>query len=163
MVNMIQAQPVQEKTWILSDMIQRWGVLSELDDSYVFLGKTHSGTYATLKDLEQVLGKQIHFQKPSPTTTQTVTVTHVHNLPIKHDSAHNMEMEPCVTYTKTVTSGVRFAAGYWIIKFSTGWMGSLSPKLATLQEYEHVGPFSSKLEMNTMVTQKNQEFHKKST
>jgi hypothetical protein len=163
MVHKIQAQQIQDQTWILSDISQRWGVLSKPHDAYVFLGKTHSGTYATLKDLEQALGKSIHFQSPSPTSTSKPTVSLVHNLPIKHDHAHNVETAPYVSYTKTHTSTVRFAAGHWIIQFSTGWLGSLSPKLTTLQEHAHEGPFQSKLEMNTRLTHKNSEFHKKHT
>ncbi len=157
MVKHIQATPIQEKTWILSDQVQRLGILSEHTQGYSFLGKRASGTYAQITELEQVLGMHIQFKQlmASSESAPGMNITQVHNLPIKHDAAHNVQHEPHVTYTKTPTSAVRFSAGYWMIKFATGWMGSLSPKTQTLQEHEHVGPFSTKLEMNTMLSQKN--------
>jgi hypothetical protein len=54
---------------------------------------------------------------------------------------------------------VRFAAGYWGLKF-LAWQGSFCPKLQTLDEYEHVGPFQTKLEMNTILAKKNNELNK---
>ena len=157
----LQATSVQDQTWIVSDLGQRLGLLSKQGDStYVFLGKGAQTQVNTIQELEAQLKGQIHWEKPKA-EPDTVKQTHVHNLPIKHDSAVDVQLMPMVTYKKTDTSETRFAAGYWILKFSTGWSGSLSPKLATLQEYEHLGVFSSKLEMNTMLAQKNAEFKRK--
>jgi len=158
----LQATSVQDQTWIVSDLGQRLGLLSKQGDStFVFLGKGTMTHVNTIPELETLLKGQIHWEK-TKTEPDTVKQTHVHNLPIKHDQAVDVQMVPMITYKKTETSETRFAAGYWILKFSTGWSGSLSPKLATLQEYEHQGVFSSKLEMNTMLAQKNAEFKRKS-
>jgi hypothetical protein len=64
-----------------------------------------------------------------------------------------------ISYSKQATSSVRFAAGYWGLKF-LAWQGSFCPKLQTLDEYEHVGPFQTKLEMNTILAKKNNELNK---
>lgn len=75
--------------------------------------------------------------------------------PSKHDVVFNIELTPVPTYTKTETSSVRYAAGYWAFLFANGWQGSWCPKQQTLTEYQHIGPFSSKLEMQTAINQKN--------
>jgi len=151
---------VQDQTWILSAQGERWGLLSvHADGSYAFLGKGKHLQVPHISDLESELGVQIVWvEKVSQPDTQKQS--HVHNLPIKHDQAQDVQTLPYVSYKKTLSSDTRFAAGYWILKFSTGWSGSLSPKCATLTEYEHQGPFQSKLEMNTILAQRNSEFKK---
>lgn len=76
-------------------------------------------------------------------------------LPVKHVNPQNVEASPRVTYTKTLTSKSRHAAGYWAISFVNGWSGSFCPKNATLDEYQHLGPFTTKLEMNTILNKQN--------
>jgi hypothetical protein len=75
--------------------------------------------------------------------------------PTKHQAVFNVQLEPVATYTKTAISTVRYAAGYWAFLFANGWQGSWCPKQQTLADYPHAGPFSSKLEMQTAINQKN--------
>ena len=158
MVKKLQATNVQDQTWIISCQGERLGLLSaDSQGEYQFLGKGMRKHVHTIQDLESELGGQIVWVSKAE-TPDTVKATHVHNLPIKHEVAVDVQMEPYVSYKKTVSSDTRFAAGYWILKFSTGWSGSLSPKCHTLSEYEHQGPFQSKLEMNTILAQRNLEF-----
>jgi hypothetical protein len=158
MVKKLQATSVQDQTWIVSELGQRLGVLSQQPDaSYLFLGKGAHIQAAHIQDLELKLGGRIVWEI-TKVSAEPEKQTHVNNLPIKHDVAVDIHTTPYVSYKKTLTSDTRFAAGYWILKFSTGWSGSLSPKCDTLTEYVHQGPFSSKLEMNTILAQRNQEF-----
>lgn len=158
MVKKLQATNVQDQTWIISHQGERLGLLSaHADGAYQFLGKGVHIQVNTLDDLESELGAPIVWVTKAE-TSDAVKTTQVHNLPIKHESAVDVHMTPYVSYKKTQSSDTRFAAGYWILKFSTGWSGSLSPKCDTLSEYEHQGPFQSKLEMNTILAQRNSEF-----
>jgi hypothetical protein len=50
-------------------------------------------------------------------------------------------------YTKTNKSNSYHCAGYYIIRFGSGWVKSFCPKLITLQRYTFEGPFKSKTEM----------------
>lgn len=149
---------MQDQTWILSSQGERWGLLSEhAHGAYQFLGKGMQLRVDTIAELEHALEAQIIWvAKPASQEPQKQQL--VHNLPIKHDAAQDVQLQPYVSYKKTLNGDTRFAAGYWILKFSTGWSGSLSPKCMTLTEYEHQGPFSSKLEMNTILAQRNSEF-----
>ena len=160
MVKKLQATSVQDQTWILSAQGERWGLLSEhADGSYQFLGKGKHLQVPHISDLETELGAQIVWVTKAA-QSEAAKETRVHNLPIKHDVAQDVQMTPFVSYKKTMSSETRFAAGYWILKFSTGWSGSLSPKCATLAEYVHQGPLQTKLEMNNILPQRNSEFKK---
>lgn len=69
----------------------------------------------------------------------------VYGYPIPDLSVFHMtQQNQLPTFTKTATSKVFFAAGYYAIKFATGgWMTSFSPKLSTLQKNQFLGPFKS--------------------
>lgn len=158
MVKKLQATNVQDQTWIISSQGERLGLLSvNANGTYQFLGKGVHINVSSIQELEAELGAHIVWITKTETSDAAKT-TQVHNLPIKHESAVDVQQTPYVSYKKTPSSDTRFAAGYWILKFSTGWSGSLSPKCDTLAEYEHQGPFQSKLEMNTILAQRNSEF-----
>ena len=50
-------------------------------------------------------------------------------------------------FTKTDKSRTLHAAGYYIIRFDTGWAQAFCPKVSTLDENQHQGPFKDKVEM----------------
>lgn len=50
-------------------------------------------------------------------------------------------------FTKTEKSRTLHAAGYYIIRFDTGWAQAFCPKVSTLDENHHQGPFKDKVEM----------------
>jgi len=51
------------------------------------------------------------------------------------------------TYTKTETSKVRYAAGYYGVRFAADWRWFYGGKLDKLNTYEFIGPFKTKSEM----------------
>lgn len=117
----------------------------------------NSQEYPNLEDLQKQQAWTITFvSKPQEAEK---TVCEIDHLPIKHSDPQNIQREHVISYTKQSTSSVRFAAGYWGLKFNA-WQGSFCPKLQTLDEYEHVGPFQTKLEMNTILAKKNNELNK---
>ena len=120
--------------------------------SWRLITKTVTATFDSMQLLEADQHWRVEFEQP--TATAVKAEMKIGSLPIKHENPENIELEPTVSYTKIRSSTVRFAAGYWAIKFNA-WAGSLCPKLQTLSEYEHVGPFSSKLELNTILAKLN--------
>lgn len=155
MIRKIQAQPIQDQTWILIEQGVRLGMLSKPDDQFRLIVKGAQGVFDSVQDLEQNLQAKIHFEKKAQVAEKQDQF--VDHLPIKHDEAHNVLRDQIISYTKMPQSDVRFAAGYWAIQFNTGWSGSWCPKLVTLLENTHVGPFTTKLEMNTILAQKNKD------
>lgn len=153
----INAQCITDQSWILDDPQGRLGLLSLSQDTYKLLAAGNSQEFSSLDLLEQQLNWSITFvSRPQPAESLNSQIDH---LPIKHTDFHNVQKLPVISYTKQANSNVRFAAGFWGLKFNA-WQGSFCPKLATLSEYEHVGPFSTKLEMNTILAKKNNELAK---
>lgn len=149
----VKAQPITDQTWILTSQTQRLGVLSvNSDQHWQFLGQGQIEKFTQLHELEAAQFWKITFEKKA--TAEEVVVEKIGHLPIKHAAPENIETDPVVSYTKAKTSAVRFAAGFWGLKFNV-WQGSFCPKLQTLQEHEHVGPFSTKLELNTILAKMN--------
>jgi len=67
--------------------------------------------------------------------------------PFKIQECDNL---PC--FTKSATSTVYFAAGYYGINFTNGgWMESHCPKLSTLHKYEFIGPFKTQTDMQIAI------------
>ena len=51
------------------------------------------------------------------------------------------------TYTKTENSKTLYAAGYYGLHFNGVWRNTYCVKLETLDNYEFVGPFKTKTEL----------------
>jgi len=56
-------------------------------------------------------------------------------------------------FTKIAKSKSQHAAGYYIVKFEHGWVPSFCPKLTTLTNNEYHGPFKTKIECRTRLSQ----------
>jgi len=64
---------------------------------------------------------------------------------------------PC--FTKTLSSKIYFAAGYYGINFDNGgWMEAFCPKLSTLRKYEFIGPFKSATDAQIAVKRKQRNY-----
>lgn len=155
----LQARPINDQSWILTEWGNRRGMLSTDGVSFVLLMQGGVAQFHTLEQVENHLGGEIVFDKQEEKINNVSSLMVAH-LPVKHDAVFNIEMTSVISYTKQARSEVRFAAGYWGFLFSNGWTGSFCPKLATLAEYDHVGPFASKLEMNTILSQRNAALNK---
>lgn len=150
----IQAKGITLTSWILSESGSRVAVLSHTAQGYKLLDDSGTSQYQDLGELEA--SKNWTIQWTSVEITEAAVST-VGNMPIKHVNPQNIELAPLASYTKTANSSIRFAAGYWALLFANGYTPAFCPKLATLAEYKHIGPFSTKLEMQTMVSQHNEK------
>jgi len=85
---------------------------------------------------------------------------HVFGYPvIKIETFKIQEKDNLPCFTKTPSSKVFFAAGYYGINFENGgWMESFCPKLATLRKYEHMGPFKTEVDMQIAIQRKKRNY-----
>jgi hypothetical protein len=149
----IQAYPATPESWILQEWGNRLGVLTCEHDSWHLISTELMCTNVSLEHIQQQLKAELEFHalESEEDSESDQVVENIQGLPVKHMTVVNVLDQPRVSYTRTVKGVTRYAAGYWAIHFNTGWSGSLCPKCATLDQYEHKGPFTSKLEMNTIV------------
>jgi hypothetical protein len=154
-VKKLTAKPIKERSWIINDAHDRLGVLSDTGTGWVLISNQGVAQYDTVAQLQVALQATVVFEQPQ--VMEEVAVDNIDKWPIKHNNPQNIQRDGVTTYTKTTSSRTRFAAGYWALRFRDAWSGSLSPKTDTLDAYEHLGPFDSKLEMMTVITQRNRE------
>ncbi len=150
----ILMKPLTETSWILTSDGERIGLVSQSQDGFSVIGKTLTGTFSSLSDLSKKLGSTIAIEQP-PEPAQEKEAGAVNGYPIKHSEWYNVLDEPVPSYTRLEKGQTRYAAGYYGLKFSNGWTHSFCPKLATLSEYEYIGPFTTKLEMQHQISSKN--------
>lgn len=85
---------------------------------------------------------------------------HVFGYPVpKIETFKIQEKDNLPCFTKTPTSKVYFAAGYYGINFDNGgWMDAFCPKLATLRKYEFIGPFKTLTDAQLAVKRKQRNY-----
>jgi hypothetical protein len=137
-----------------SEWGQRLAVITKVEHGFVVLSPGGNHTFLDLASLEKSLGWSVSFDQPKTKVVNSVMIGH---LPVKHEAAFDIQLEPLATYVKQEGSSVRYAAGYWGLRFTHSWTGAFCPKISTLAEYDHVGPFASKLELNTILAQRNRD------
>jgi hypothetical protein len=128
----------------------RLALLTAKDGELISMGKLGKSKFADVKDLEKFLGSKVDIEKPDEELTEELAV--INGYPAKHSGTVASETEldlPVYKRGKTEHS-----AGYYGVKFSHGWVTSYCPKLTTLTENEHCGPFRTKLEMLNAISQK---------
>jgi hypothetical protein len=145
----VSATPINPQSWILSEWGNRVGVLSSTPTGLTLLSTDGVKQFESLEHLQRSLSWSIQFPEPA---VEQEAVDSIDGFPVRHKNPQNIETEPVTSYTKTATSNVRLAAGYWGIKYAHGWVPGFCPKLDTLLSYPRIGPFQTKLELNTLLS-----------
>lgn len=133
-----------ENSWLVKAGIDESGLVFQKPDGFVMLQANRRLTFGDEKALKQKVGKL-----PRDRQAPENEISAINGFPVRHENVVIIEHETLPTYTKG--SKVIFVAGYWCIRFDQSWSGVFCPKLKTIEEYETVGPFKNKLEMNAHV------------
>jgi hypothetical protein len=149
-------RPLAENSWILSADGDRIGLVTRTDNKINVIGKLDKKEYENFDELSKKLGSKIQIEEPTPSTSDLETSV-INGFPIKHTTYYNVATDPIVSYTRTEKSELRYAAGYYALKFPHGWTRSFCPKLSTIAEYEFIGPYTTKLEMQHQMLSKLKE------
>lgn len=85
---------------------------------------------------------------------------HVFGYPvIKVETFKIQERDNLPCFTKSPSSKIFFAAGYYGINFENGgWMESFCPKLSTLRKYEFIGPFKTETDVQIAIQRKKRKY-----
>lgn len=146
-------KPLTENSWLLHADEERIGLVSNSNGKLIVIGSLDKKKYNSIEELRDYLGsvtiEELNIVELEKTNGD------VEGFPIKHDAWFNIETDPVPSYTKTDTSSIRYAAGYYALQFPNGWTPAFCPKTSTLAEYKFIGPFKSKLEMQNSISQKN--------
>jgi hypothetical protein len=148
-------KPITETSWILHNNGSRLAVITLNNNVYNLIGKIPIKEFKTLDELSEKLGGKVIFEEPEVQIEKEQG--EINGYPIKHNNSFNIELKEYPSYTKTVESNNRFAAGYYAIQFSYGWTQSYCPKTNTLDSNNWIGPFRTKLEMLNAISTKKKE------
>ena len=143
-LNKFTATPiVAGKFWIMEQLGRRVGTLQKDHNSFVFL-KKNKEYFESETDLMSKYAVNFIQLEETPVKNEK----EVHGYPVK-DIPHNSILDirnGIPLYTKTEKSKSFFCAGYYVIKFKQFWSPAFCPKSITLNRYDYLGPFKTKME-----------------
>jgi len=154
----IQLKEITDSSWLVitEKEQEKIGLLSgKTDGSFTLLSKGGKVGFSDKDEVSEFFAEPV-FDNVIVTSLTTDTQHTVKGFPVDFDTPFEADPEDEISdlplYTKTKTSKVYHCAGYYCIKFPKGWADAYSPKLSTLQKYEHIGPFKDELEAKGHLT-----------
>lgn len=158
MANTYKIRQLSEVSWLFLEDGERTGLVIQRPSDVIVIGGEFNGIYQNLADLRTKIGKTLAEEEITTAITDKEE-GEIEGFPIRHGSWHNVMTSPIPSYTRSEKSQNRYAAGYYALRFPHGWTQSFCPKLATLVEYEYMGPFKTKLEMSHQISTKNKSIN----
>jgi hypothetical protein len=148
-------KPITDTSWILHQNGVRLAMIIGNNQGYNVIGNLETKTFKNLDEMCHILGGKVIFEEPEIQAEKEVG--NVHGYPIKHNTAYDLALNAYPSYAKTKGSTNRFAAGYYGIQFSHGWVQSYCPKTSTLDDNDWIGPYYTKFEMLNAISAKKKE------
>lgn len=145
---MIKLKPITERSWlVLTDAMDRVGILSEQHDKLVLLIKDGKTIFKNRSEIVEFFNEDI-FDNIVVDHKKEVKEYFVSGFPADADNPHEPDVEhELPIYSKTETSETYYAAGYYCINFPKGWLTAFCPKAQTLTKYGYDGPYKTESDM----------------
>ena len=152
---MYTTEIIKDKFWILEDAGVKLGTIRKKDDSDFEVIIRNEGVEILSTDaLTTKYGSSIlepKLVKRIESVEYGKSIDEVLGYPCKHKGFNtvlkDIKVKQVPVYTKTETSKTLYAAGYYGLHFNGVWRNTYCVKLETLENYEFVGPFKSKSEV----------------
>ena len=148
-------QLLPDRFWIIEHNGSRIGTIQRHDSNQFIITGTDSSV-ATLT-LNEVTEKFDLFSDAVADTVEVEAPKECYDYPTKHipynavyDVQHKLPL-----YSKSPNSKNMYAAGYYCVKFSKGWVKGFCPKLSTILENEYEGPFKTVIEQRKVFSDVN--------
>ena len=162
---MYTTEIIKDKFWILEDAGVKLGTIRKKDDSDFEVIIRNEGVEILSTDaLTTKYGSSIlepKLVKRIESVEYGKSIDEVLGYPCKHKGFNtvlkDIKGKQVPVYTKTETSKTLYAAGYYGLHFNGVWRNTYCVKLETLHNYEFVGPFRSKSEVEAEVLKASKE------
>lgn len=154
---MIYLKAITENSWLIADTeaTGNVGILSHnpQDEYFIILGDQKS-TFKTKEELDAFFKCDILDTVVSRTLDRDKT-NFVDGYPVDLPTIHAVDdvETDLPIYKKTQKSTVIHAAGYYCVECESGWLASYCPKMDTLIKYGYTGPFKTKIQMRSQLSQ----------
>ena len=154
---MYTVEIVKDKFWILEDAGIKLGTVRRTKSSdFEVIIKEDGVETLSLNALTSKFGSKI-LESKQVKKIESVDygkdIDDVEGYPSKH-RAYNKSLDDkgIPVYTKTEKSKVLYAAGYYGLSFpGAGWKNTYCVKRETLDNYEYIGPFKSKTQLEAEI------------
>jgi hypothetical protein len=167
---MVQLKEITDKSWlVMTDKShENVGLLSVSNTgTFVLLSKEGRVSFADEEEVKRFFEEDV-FDKVVHNEGGEEKEFFIKGYPVDFEHPYEADSEDKISslplYTKSPKSDVYHCAGYYCISYPKGWLQSFCPKLATLDKYEYVGPFKTKMEMKSQLSilkkndRRNQKF-----
>lgn len=154
---MYTVEIVKDKFWILEDAGIKLGTLRRTKSSdFEVIIKEDGLETLSLDALTSKFGSKIlesRQVKKIESVEYGKDIDEVEGYPCKHRAFNKTLNDSNIPiYTKTEKSKVLYAAGYYGLKFpGAGWKNAYCVKAETLDNYEFIGPFKTKTELEAEI------------
>ena len=158
----VKLKPITETSWlVIGDTDDtRIGLLTESRNQYILMSKGQKTQFLSRKEVngffqENIFGNMME----SPKEMGVGKKYFINGFPVEFDSPHEVIIKgnSLPLYSKKPTSDVFYSAGYYCLNFTKNWMPGFCPKLSTLILYEYAGPFSTEIEMRSVLSKLRKE------
>ena len=155
---------IKDKFWIVEDTGVKIGTIRKCSSDDFELNIQSVNEHVSISVLTSRFGEKILEAKETSKKIVeekgigshdglNISLAEIDGYPSKH-VAYNIETvekngKQIPTYTKTETSKVKYAAGFYGVRYPTDWRWFYAGKLETLNTYDFIGPFKTKSEMAT--------------
>jgi hypothetical protein len=142
---------IKDRFWILEENAKRVGMMNFKDDNYVITLKKKD---IVAHDKLELKSMGIEFIMRDLSQGGNLEVM---GYPTDQEELFNVEAikgYPC--FTKKAHSKSIHAAGWYGLKFKNGWVAVLCPRLSTLENNIHVGPYKTKMDLKVILQQQKE-------
>lgn len=151
------AKQLTKNSWLLNEGTGKPVTIVRLVDEHYVVNKEDK--FKTLEEVAAHFGGKL---VEPVAQEETKEETELDGFPLKHKQAYNVEKivhdNREITVYKIKKDGKQsFAAGYYAVKFSNGYVGSFCPLLDTITQNESIGPVKTKLELNHLLSINNRK------
>ena len=152
---MIKLKPVAENTWLVlsENTIDKIGLLLKQDE-FIFLADNAKTRFKDEDEVNDFFNTDVFSNIIITSSTDNNVKTYVDGYPTDTKEVHIVEdrKHNYPVFSKTASKKVLYSAGYFCIKYPTGWQTSFCPKISTLEKRDHRGPFKTEQEMKAVVS-----------
>ena len=148
---MFKRKQISEKSWMIFEGVRPFGFLRQEGDILELMVETEKFEFKDISEFEKTFGKIKDIKHQNKDTIE------INGFPARHPGATPIKDSELPAYN---TGGnIIFVAGFFALKFENAkaWQVVHGPKLKTLEQNTHIGPFKTRLEALREVNMENRK------
>lgn len=142
------AKSLTEKSWILVSKVSGMEGILINNDNWVYMSKEARYVFRSLDEVKTKLGK-ITFETVDR-HIKTSKLIEINGYTVRHEAVTVVNTDPPLYKA----GSTQYNAGYYVVKYSK-WSIINCPKSKILSDYDHRGPFKTRLESLTTANMLN--------